>query len=113
MEKYMVKFAWKCNHELYGEILSFAVTPKVQTSPFSYGYKMNKDLEEVFRFPSDHPKALSIVRRLSKVNSTQWTHPSFGDIVEEEFDPECFIDEDFYQNNYGRDVTFHTHINCY
>lgn len=110
--KFMVKFAWQCNHENYGEILSFIVTPKVNTYGNTYGYQLDRDYDEVIRFPANDPQALSIIPKLSRVNSNQWSHPSFGDFVEVEFDLSEFLDEYHYQDNYGREVTFYTNRNC-
>ena len=116
-KEFMIKFAWVCNHANYGEILSFIVTPKVVTASTpaytTHGYYLSKDLDEVIRFPSDNPRALSITKRLARVNSTQWSHPSYGDVIQEEFDLDDFFDEYHYQDNYGREVTFHTHKSCY
>lgn len=110
--QFMVKFAWKCNHENYGEILSFIVTPKVNTYANVYGYKLGKEYDEVIRFTADDPQALSILPKLARINSTQWSQPSFGDTIEVEFDLSDFLDQYFYQDNYGREVTFYTHRNC-
>ena len=111
--QFLIKFAWKCNHEDYGEILSFIVSPKINTYANVYGYNMSKDYDEVVRFPTDHPQALSLISKLAKVNSTQWAPPTFGDYIDEEFDFEDFFDEYYYQDNYGREVTFHTHKDCF
>ena len=75
--QFLIKFAWKCNHEDYGEILSFIVSPKINTYANVYGYNMSKDYDEVVRFPTDHPQALSLISKLAKVNSTQWAPPTF------------------------------------
>lgn len=115
--QFMIKFAWKCNHEDYGEIVSFIVSPKVVTSSYgdytTYGYNMGKDYDEVIRFPAENPRALSIVRKLAIVNSSQWAPPTFGDIIEEEFDLDDFFDEYYFQDNYGREVIFHTSNECF
>lgn len=79
--------------------------------PNTYGYNLSKELDEVFRFPSDHPAALFILKRLARINSTQWSEPSY-DLVEEEFDLNDFFEELIYQDNYGREVLFHTHHGC-
>ena len=109
--KFKITFAWICNHEEYGEIVSFLVSPKVLICPNTYGYNLSKALDEVIRFPANHPKALSILNRMAKINSTQWSEPSY-DLVEEEFDLDDFFEELIYQNNYGREVTFHTYHGC-
>ena len=109
---YLIKFAWKCNHEDYGEIVSFIVSPKINTYANVYGYSLSKDNDEVIRFPANHPRALSLISKLSRVNTTQWAPPTFGDYIEEEFNLEDFFDEYYYQENYGRDVTFHTALEC-
>ena len=111
--QFLIKFAWECAHEDYGDILSFIVTPKINTYANVYGYNMSKDYDEVIRFPADHSQALAIVKKLARVNSSQWAPPTFGDIVEEEFDLEDFFEEYYYQDNYGRDVLFHTHDECF
>ncbi len=111
-QKFMIKFAWICDHEDYGEILSFIVSPKINTYGNTYGYNLSKDLDEVVRFPSSHPQATAIISRLARVNSTQWSEPTFGDVIEEEFDLDDFFEEYYYQDNYGREVTFHTHDDC-
>ena len=36
-----------------------------------------------------------------------------AEIIEEEFDLDYFYDEYHYQDNYGKDVVFHTHRSCY
>ena len=112
---FQIKFAWICNHEEYGEIISFFVFPKVVLSSFgvikTYGYVMDDDKLEVVRFPAGHPQAQSIIRRLSRLNPTQWSEPSF-DYVEEEFDLDDFFVENIYQDNYGRIVKFHTNNEC-
>ena len=89
--QFLIKFAWKCNHEDYGEILSFIVSPKINTYANVYGYNMSKDYDEVVRFPTDHPQALSLISKLARVNSTQWAPPTFGDYVDEGLD----VDEVF------------------
>lgn len=111
MNKFKITFAWICDHEEYGEIISFLVSPKVLVCPNTYGYNLSKELDEVFRFPSDHPAALFILKRLARINSTQWSEPSY-DLVEEEFDLNDFFEELIYQDNYGREVLFHTHHGC-
>lgn len=111
MNKFKITFAWMCDHQVYGEIISFLVSPKVQVCPNTYGYNLSKELDEVFRFPSDHPDALFILKRLARINSTQWSEPSY-DLVEEEFDLDDFFEESIYQDNYGREVLFHTHHGC-
>ena len=90
MNKFKITFAWICDHEEYGEIISFLVSPKVLVCPNTYGYDLSKELDEVFRFPSDHPDALFILKRLARINSTQWSEPSY-DLVEEEFDLDDFL----------------------
>lgn len=112
-KKFMIKYAWSCDHEDYGEILSFIVSPQINTYANTYGYSMSKEMDEVIRFPANHPDALSIIRKMAKVNLTQWAPPSYGDIIEEEFDLDDFYDEYHYQDNYGKDVVFHTHRSCY
>lgn len=112
MEKYLIKFAWKCNHEIYGPIISFVATPYHETSPHSWGYSMTDKKDEVFRFPSGSEEAQAILRRLAPIGGNQWGHPSYGDLIEEEFDFDCFTDDAFYQENYGRPVIFHTHDSC-
>lgn len=110
---YMIKFAWKCNHKAYGEILSFVITPLIKTTPNSYGYSLTYDLDEIVRYPSNHPEALSLLKRLVKVSSDQWYAIS-DDYIEEFFDFEDFDDEYYYQDDdeYKRDVLFHTHKEC-
>lgn len=114
---FMIKFAWKCNHEDYGEIISFIVSPKIVISSCdaytSNGFNLSKDFDEVIRFPAEHPQALSIVQRLARVNSSQWAPPTYGDDIIEEFDLDDFFKEYYYQDNYGRDVTFYTHTTCF
>ena len=112
MEKFLVKFAWKCNHEKYGEIISFLVTPYQETSPFSYGYRMDKSDEEVIRFPSHSIEATQLLRRLAPMGNNQWSMPSYGDFIEQEFDLDDFFEEYIYQDNYGKEVLFHTHGDC-
>lgn len=84
----------------------------VSTGPNTLGYSLSKDKDEVIRFPENHPDALSIIRKLFRVNDSQWAPPSY-DIIEEEFDLDDFYDEYHYQGNYGREVVFHTHRACY
>ena len=107
---YLIKFAWKCYHEDYGEIISFIVSPKINTYANVYGYNMSKDYDEVIRFPANHPRALALIRKLSRVNTNQWAPPTFGDYIDEEFN---LLEEYHYQDNYGRDVTFHTALECF
>lgn len=62
----MVKFAWICEHDYFGEIISFLVTPRV---PLWHGsnslvYKLESDYDEVIRFPVGHPKSMSIKKDL-------------------------------------------------
>ncbi len=113
--KFQIKYAWQCNHEDYGEILSFLVSPQVVLSSTgnvtSYGYKLDNDYDEVVRFPAGHPIALSIISKLAKINSTQWAQPTF-DFIDEEFDMDDFFKEYHFDKNYGREVTFHTHVEC-
>lgn len=111
--KFTIKFAWKCNHEDYGEIISFIVSPRINTYANVYGYDMSKDYDEVIRFPANHPDALSIIEKMARFNSTQWAPPSYGGTIEEEFDLDDFYDEYYFQDNYGREVTFHTHRICF
>ena len=111
MNKFKITFAWICDHEEYGEIISFLVSPKILVCPNTYGYKLSKDLDEVFRFPADHHIALSILNRLARINATQWSEPSY-DLVEEEVDLDDFFEESIYQDNYGREVLFHTYHEC-
>lgn len=112
MQKYLIKFAWKCEHEIYGEIISFVVTPYQETAPCSYGYVLDNTDDEVIRFPSHSSQANSILRRLARIGNNQWSSPSF-DFVEEEFDLDNFEEDYYYQDNYDRDVLFHTHEDCY
>ena len=109
---FMIKFAWTCRHENYGNIISFIVSPKISTGPNTLGYSLSKDKDEVIRFPENHPDALSIIRKLARINDSQWASPSYN-IVEEEFDLDDFYDEYHYQGNYGKEVVFHTHRSCY
>lgn len=116
-KEFMIKFAWRCNHEDYGEIISFIVTPKVVISSCgaytSNGFNMSKEFDEVIRFPAANPNAMSILRKLARVNSSQWAPPTFGGEIIEEFDLDDFYDEYYFQDNYGREVTFHTHTTCF
>ena len=86
------------------EIISFLVTPRV---PLWHGsnsllYKLESDYDEVIRFPVGHPKSMSILKRLAKLNSTQWSSPSY-ETIEEVFDLHDFFTECHYQDNYGRE----------
>jgi len=112
MKKYLIKFAWKCNHERFGEIISFVVSPYQETSPNSYGYVLDNTSDEVIRFPSSSLEANSLLRRLAGMGNNQWAAPSF-DLVEKEFDLDEFEEDLYYQDNYGRNVLFHTHEDCY
>ena len=110
MDSYLIKFAWKCRHEQYGDITSFLVTPKQEISPYTLGYTMDETDEEVIRYPSDSLFAKAILSKLAFIGNDQWSAPTFGEIVEFDFDMDDFFDEEFYQDNYGRDVLFHTHL---
>ena len=110
MERYLVKYAWKCRHEQYGDITSFLVTPKQEIAPYTLGYTMDETDEEVIRFPSDSMFVDAILSKLSFMGNNQWSAPTFGELVEFDFDMADFFDEEFYQDNYGRDVLFHTHL---
>ena len=109
---FMIKFAWICNHEDYGEILSFIVSPKVNTYGPVWGYQPDKSHDEVIRFPSRDHHAISIVKKLAPYSANQWSAPTFGDLIEEEFDMDDFFEEYIWQDNYGKEVTFHTHNDC-
>ena len=108
---FMIKFAWWNYHARFGEIISFLVTPKRNTYANVYGYDLSKKYDEVFCLPSESPEALSILDKLSSAGGAKWVPPS-GDIVEEEFELEEFYEELCYQDNYGREVAFHTHLSC-
>mgnify|MGYP003435411307 FL=1 len=111
--KFVVKFAWVCEHDYFGEIISFLVTPRVPLWPGSRQlvYKLESEYDEVIRFPAGHSKAVSILRRLSKLNYTQWSAQSY-ETIEEEFDLDDFFTECHYQNNYGRELLFYTNKDC-
>lgn len=115
--KFMVKFAWICEHDYFGEIISFLVTPRVRLWPGNNSlvhtlvYKLESDYDEVIRFPVGHPKSVSILKRLAKLNSTQWSSPSY-ETIEEEFDLDDFFTDCHYQDNYGRELLFYTHKDC-
>lgn len=112
MQKYLIKFAWKCNHEVYGDITSFIVTPYQETSPCSWGYVLDKSDDEVIRFPSTSPIAIQLLHKLAPLGNNQWSMPSYGDLIEYEFNLDEYREDYFYQDNYGRDVVFHTHYDC-
>ena len=111
--KFVVKFAWTCEHDYFGEIISFLVTPRVPLMPGSnyLVYKLESEYDEVIRFPEGHPKSVSILKRLVKLDSTQWSSPSY-ETIEEEFDLDDFFTESHYQDNYGRELLFYTNKEC-
>jgi hypothetical protein len=110
---YMVKLAWQNNHARFGKIISFVVSPKRNTYANVYGYDMSKKYDEVFCLPANSPQALSIISRLSGVGGSKWMPPTYGDIVEIEFDLDDFYEEYCYQDTYEREVAFHTHLSCF
>ena len=112
--KFVIKFAWECEHEYFGDIISFLVSPRVRLGSgpcVSLVYNLDEANDEVIRFPAGHPQALSITKRLAQLNPTQWATPSF-ETIEEEFDLDDFFTESHYQDNYGREVLFYTNNEC-
>ena len=42
----MIKYAWSCDHEDYGEILSFIVSPQINTYANTYATENGLTLDE-------------------------------------------------------------------
>ena len=112
IQKYLFKFAWKCQHEIYGEIISFVVSPYQETSPCCWGYILDGYVDEVIRFPADSIFAKSILSHMISIGNNQWEMPLHGELIEHEIDLDDYNEERFYQDNYGREVVFHTHWSC-
>lgn len=112
IQKYLFKFAWRCRHEIYGDIISFVVAPYKETSPCSWGYTIDQSDDEVVRFPADSTIAQSILSRMIGIGNNQWEMPMYGELNEHEIDLDDYNDDRFYQDNYGREVVFHTHYSC-
>lgn len=109
-QKYLIKHAWECTHQLLGDIVCFVASPYGKTSPYSYGYITSPKKDEVFRMASDSKQANMILHKLSKCGDHQWTHPNCDFLVEIEFNMDMFFDQEIFQENtnYNRDVLFHT-----
>mgnify|MGYP001333773853 CR=1 FL=1 len=111
-KKYWIKHAWRCNHELLGDVVQFIATPYRKTSPNSYGYSVSSEQDEVFRFSASSCEAKHILHRLAKVGNNLWSQPNETDLVEVVFNMNRFYEEELYQDNdnYKRMVVFHTDV---
>ena len=110
LKKYLIKNAWQCTHEILGEIVCFVVTPYIQTAPYTFGYVSSEKNDEVFRMAVDSKQANMILRKLTKIDNNQWSHPNTDYLVEIEFNMDAFFDQEIFQENtnYNRNVLFHT-----
>lgn len=108
--KYLIKFAWRCEHETLGTIISFVAAPYHETSPYSYGYTLSDETDVVFRFPAISVRANNIISKLAIISQNQWQLDSLDNMVEEEFDTDNFYNESYYQDNYLREVVFYTSL---
>lgn len=107
--KYLIKNAWKCNHEILGNITCFLATPYGNTGPNTRGYTLSPEKDEVFRMEADCKQVKMILHKLTKIGDCQWSHPNTDYLVEIEFNMDAFFDQEIFQeNNYNRYVLFHT-----
>lgn len=110
INKYLIKFAWRCEHETLGTIISFVAAPYHETSPCCYGYSLSSETDVVFRFPAISVRANHIISKLASIGHNQWQLYSLDNMVEEEFDTNNFYNESYYQDNYLREVVFYTSL---
>lgn len=106
--KYLIKMAWKSYHPKYGKLISFLVTPYKETTPYNWGYAIDNTYDEVFRLSSNSINEEQILKGLTKVSENQWELQDLSNLVETYFNPNDFFDEGIYQDNFGRNVLFHT-----
>lgn len=100
--------AWKSYHPKYGKLISFLVTPYKETTPYNWGYTIDNTYDEVFRLSSNSINEEQILKGLTKVSENQWELQDLSNLVETYFNPNDFFDEEIYQDNFGRNVLFHT-----
>ena len=110
MKKFLVKAAWIADHDSLGRVLSLLVTAYRETSPNSYGYSLSDDLDEVIIVPTYFKKAVEILPKMDKIGTKQfWKKAAFGDIAEIQLNMDDFFDNYTYQNEWNREVLFHTY----
>ena len=110
MKKFLVKAAWIADHDSLGRVLSLLVTAYRETSPNSYGYSLSDDLDEVIIVPTYFNKAVEILPKMDKIGTKQfWKKAAFGDIAEIQLNMDDFFDNYTYQNEWNREVLFHTY----
>lgn len=100
--------AWKSNHPQYGKLISFLVTPYKEIAPCNWGYTVSNTYDEVFRLNSDSIDEEQILKKLTKVSENQWELQDLSNLVETYFNSNDFFEEEIYQENFGRNVLFHT-----
>lgn len=107
--KYLVKMAWTSCHPQYGKLISFLVTPYKETTPSSWGYTIDDTYDEVFRLSySTIIDEEQILKKLTKVSDNQWELQDLSNLVETHFNSNDFFEEEIYQENFRRNVLFHT-----
>lgn len=110
MKKFLVKAAWIADHDSLGRVLSLLVTAYRKTSPNSYGYSLSDDLDEVIIVPTYFNKAVEILPKMDKIGTKQlWKKAAFVDIAEIQLNMDDFFDNYTYQNEWNREVLFHTY----
>lgn len=110
MKKFLVKAAWIADHNSLGRVLSLLVTAYRETSPNSYGYSLSDDLDEVIIVPTYFNKAVEILPKMDKIGTKQlWKKAAFGDIAEIQLNMDDFFNNYTYQNEWNREVLFHTY----
>ena len=110
MKKFLVKAAWIADHDSLGRVLSLLVTAYRETAPCNYGYSLSEDLDEVIIVPTYYHKAVEILPKMDKIASKDlWKMAEFGDIAEINLNMDDFCDGYFYQNEWHREVLFHTY----
>lgn len=62
----------------------------------------------MFRLSSNSINEEPILKGLTKVSENQWELQDLSNLVETYFNPNDFFDEEIYQDNFGRNVLFHT-----
>ena len=110
MKKFLVKSAWINNHETLGRVLGLLVTEYRETAPCNYGYSLDEKFDEVIIVPTHYPKAIGAISKMDKIGAKDlWKMSEFGGIAEITLNMDDFCENSCYQNEWHREVLFHTH----
>ena len=110
MKKFLVKSAWINNHETLGRVLGLLVTEYRETAPCNYGYSLDEKFDEVVIVPIHYPKAIEAISKMDKIGAKDlWKMSEFGGMAEITLNMNDFCENSCYQNEWHREVLFHTH----